>query len=192
MLARAAALLVLLSVPAAAEDASSLAGSWKLNRKASDDIAEKIKAAAGKAYMSGGPSWATETWFRWGADFSEPQRISLREFLLASVPVFDAVRIEMNGSEVHTEHGEAGASRLFNLSRESAGTSALDGQKVKRQARLKGQALELESKGKDGKLLETISPGPGKDQISYTIRFEQKLMKEDLALNLVYDRAPAR
>jgi hypothetical protein len=184
------AVAVLLLVPsvASAEEAPSLSGVWKLNHELSGDIEGKIKAAAGSKYMSGGPSWATETWFPWGTDFSEHQRLQVRDVLLATVPALEALEIEQTAQEVKTIHGEDGV-RIFNLTRASAGTSALGAEKVTRQARWQGGQLVLESKGKDSKFTEVITPVPARSQLTYAVRLEQKLLEAPLELTLVYDRA---
>ena len=185
----AAALLLLGSGPGVAEEtAPDLSGVWKLNRELSEDVAEKIKAVAGSQYMSGGPSWATETWLPWGTNFSESQRLNVREFLLATAPALEALEVEQIAQEVKTIHGEDGV-RIFNLTRASAGTSALNDEKVTRQARWQGAQLVLESKGKDSRLTEVLTLVPARGQLTYALRFEQKLLKAPLEASLVYDRA---
>ena len=180
--------LVLLAVAgsAAAQDAPAIPGTWKLNHQLSQDISAKIKEAAGSEQMAGGPSWATETWFPWGTSFKEGERVSVREFLLATVPAFESVEIQQSGDELRTIHGGSG-SRIFHLSRASAGTSAISGEKVQRTARFEGGKLFLESKGKEGKLSETFNlEGPGR--LAYVLRLEQKRLKDPLEARLVYDR----
>jgi len=191
MLARAAALAMLVSGTSAAQDAPALSGSWTINRELSGDLVAKINEVAGSQYMSGGPSWAAETWFPWGTSFSESQRVSVREFLLATVPALQAVEIEQTAAEVKTIHGESGV-RIFNLTRASAGTSAMSGERVTRQARWQGPQLVLESKGKEGKLVEVLTLVPARNQLTYALRLEQKLLKGPLEVSLVYDRAEAR
>ena len=192
MLARLAAVFVVIATAAsAAEEAPKLSGVWKLNRELSDDLAAKIDAAAGSQYMSGGPSWAAETWFPWGTSFSEGQRVGVREFLLATVPTLQAVEIEQNTREVKTIHGDTGV-RIFNLTRASAGTSAMTGDKVTRQARFQGEQLVLETKGKDSTLTELLTLVPARNQLTYALRLEQKLLKMPLEASLVYDRSEAR
>ena len=88
---RAAIILLLASGIGSAEEAPALSGTWKLNHQLSEDIEAKIKAAAGSQYMSGGPSWATETWFPWGTSFSEGQRLQVRDVLLATVPALEGL-----------------------------------------------------------------------------------------------------
>ena len=192
MLARFAAVLVIVASGAsAAEEAPKLSGVWKLNRELSDDLAAKIDAAAGSQYMTGGPSWAAETWFPWGTSFSEGQRVGVREFLLATVPTLQAVEIEQNARELKTIHGDSGV-RIFNLTRASAGTSAMTGDKVTRQARFQGGQLVLETKGKDSTLTEVLTLVPTRNQLTYALRLEQKLLKMPLEASLVYDRNDAR
>jgi hypothetical protein len=183
--------LMLVSVASAAEEAPALSGSWTLNRELSGDIVAKINEIAGSQYMSGGPSWAAETWFPWGTNFSEGQRVSMREFLLATVPAFQAVEIEQSPEEIKTIHGEAGV-RIFHLKRASAGTSAMTGERVTRQARWQGAQLVLDSKGKEGRLAEVLTPVPSRNQLTYALRLEQKLLKAPLEVSLVYDRAEVR
>src|SRR5262249_28882516 len=84
----------------------ALHGVWNLSPKLSQDVAEKIKLAAGSASMSGGVSWATETWIPWTGGFSEGQRVEMREFLLATVPALQSVEIEQDEQEIKTVHGE--------------------------------------------------------------------------------------
>jgi hypothetical protein len=186
----AVALLVVAGARAAAEP-PDLSGVWALNTSLSQDIAEKIKAAAGSASMSGGPSWATETWIPWTGGFSEGQRVEMREFLLATVPALQMVEIEQTAQEVRTVHGEAGV-RIFNLTRTSAGTSALGGETVTRQARWQDAQLVLESKGKESRFLELLTLDPERGQLSYLLRLEHKLLKAPLEVNLVYERAGPR
>jgi hypothetical protein len=186
----AVALLAVFGAGAGAEP-PDLSGAWTLNPSLSQDFAEKIKAAAGSASMSGGPSWATETWIPWTGGFSEGQRVGLREFLLATVPAFQTLEIEQSALEVKTVHGEDGV-RIFNLTRSSAGTSALGGETVTRQARWQETQLVLESKGKEGRFLELFAPVPERGQLSYVLRLEHKLLKAPLEVSLVYDRAAAR
>jgi hypothetical protein len=190
MLARLALLAVLAAAggAAAAEDAPRFAGSWTINRALSQDIAAKIKDVAGPETMSGGPSWATETWFPWGTSFSEGQRLSVRDFLLSAVPGFDSVEIEQEADEIRTVHGEE-ASRIFYLKRLSSGTSAMGGETVKRGARIDGGQLLLESKGKDSLLRETFHIEDGR--LVYMVHLEQKRLKGPLDARLVYDRAPS-
>lgn len=192
MLARFAAVLAIVASGAsAAEEAPKLSGVWKLNRELSDDLAAKIDAAAGSQYMTGGPSWAAETWIPWGTSFSEGQRVGVREFLLATVPALQAVEIEQNAREVKTIHGDSGV-RIFNLARASAGTSAMTGDRVTRQARFQGGQLVLETKGKDSTLTEVLTLVPARNQLTYALRLEQKLLKMPLEASLVYDRNDAR
>src|SRR5262245_9056071 len=177
MLVRLGACLLLLGCGAsAAQDAPDLSGAWKLNHQLSDDVTAKITAAAGAQYMSGGPSWAAETWFPWGTSFTEGQRVSVREFLLATVPALQAVEVEQSAKEVKTIHGDTGV-RIFNLTRPSAGTSAMSGETVTRQARWQGEQLVLESKGKESKLTEALTLVPARNQLTYAIRLEYKLLK---------------
>jgi hypothetical protein len=187
MLARLAGILLLTSAGiAVAQDAPRFAGTWRLNRELSQDLADHIKAVAGSEQMAGGPkTWATETWLPWKAGFSEGDRLSVREFLLAAVPAFEAVEIELGSDEVKTVHGEAGL-RIFNLKRTSAGTSAMSGETVKRQARLEGGQLLLESKGKEGDFREAFTLDGGR--LVYVLRLEQKRLKDPLEARLVYDR----
>jgi hypothetical protein len=190
MHARIAALVLLAAAGAAAEEPPGLAGSWRLSTTLSQDLSERIKAVAGSAQMSGGPrTWATETWLPWKANFGENDRLTVRDFLLAAVPAFDAIEIEQGEGEVRTVHGEGG-SRIFNLKRESAGTSALSGEKVKRQARLEAGQLVLESKGKEGSLRETLTLEDSGARLVYLLRLEQKRLEGPLEARLVYDRAP--
>lgn len=186
----AAAVAVLLSVPSAtrAEDPPPLAGKWTLNRELSQDIEARITEAAGSQYMSGGPNWAAETWIPWGTSFSEGQRIEVRAFLLATVPALARLELEISPREIKTIHGEAGV-RIFNLTRKSAGTSAMTGETVARQARWQGQQLVLESKGKDGSFRELFSPVPARNQLTYALRLETKQLEKPLEVGLVYDRA---
>ena len=184
-------MLLLVSSASAAEDAPNLSGAWKLNRELSDDIVAKINAVAGSQYVSGGPNWAAETWFPWGTSFGEGQRLGVREFLLATVPVLQALEIEQTAREVKTIHGETGV-RIFNLTRASAGTSAMSGERVTRQARWQGQQLALESKGKDSRLSELLTLVPARNQLTYALRLEQEALKAPLEVSLVYDRVEVR
>jgi hypothetical protein len=187
MLPRLAALALLASASvASAQDVSGFAGTWKLNAQLSQDIAAKIKEVAGSAQMSGGPGWATETWFPWETSFKEGERIGVREFLLATVPAFQNLEIQNSGDEVKTIHGQGG-SRIFYLTRASAGTSAMSGETVKRQARLQGGQLLLESKGKEGKLNESLTLEGG-SRLAYVVHLEQKRLNDPLDVRLVYDR----
>ena len=192
MLVRLVAVL-LLSVPGAisAQEAPDLSGHWALNHQLSDDVTAKIEAAAGSQYMSGGPNWATETWIPWSTGFSEGQRLGVREFLLATAPALQNLQIEQSEREVKTIHGDAGV-RIFNLTRFSAGTSAMTGERVTRQARFQGGQLVLESKGKESRLTEALTSVPARNQLTYALRLEQKLLKAPLELSLVYDRAAVR
>jgi hypothetical protein len=187
MRARLAGLVLFTAAASAgAQEAPGLAGTWRLNRELSQDLAGHIKAVAGSAQMSGGPqTWATETWLPWKANFSEGERLTVRDFLLAAVPAFETVEIERGADEVRTIHGEAG-SRIFYLKRTSAGTSAISGETVKRQARLEGGQLRLESKGKEGEFLESFTLEGGR--LVYVLHLEQKRLEKPLDARLVYDR----
>lgn len=191
MLSRLAVVVLLASGgTAAAQDAPGVAGTWTLNRDLSQDLAAKIKLVAGPEQMAGGPrTWATETWLPWKANFGEGDRLSVRDFLLAAVPAFDSIDVEQATDEVKTVHGE-GNSRIFHLSRTSAGTGALGGETVTRGARLEGARLVLESKGKEGRFLESFTLEPSGKQLVYLLRLEQKRLKDPLEARLVYDRAP--
>jgi len=172
-----------------AQDASALKGRWSLNRELSQDIEAKIKDAAGSQYMTGsGPGWAPpETWLPIGIKFNENERLEVRKFLLAAVPSLKDLEFEVSPVEVKTTHGEA-AVRIFNLTRQSAGSSGLSGERVMRQAHWQGKQLVLESKGKDSHLVETITPATEEKRITYALHFEAKLLEKPLDLNLVYDR----
>ncbi len=187
----AAVALLLVSASPAPAETPDLSGVWKLNPSLSQDIAEKIKAAAGSQSMSGGVSWATETWIPWSGGFHEGQRVELRELLLAAVPALQTVEIEQTAQEVKTVYGETGV-RIFNLTRASAGTSALGGETVNRQAHWQGTQLVLESKGKGGRFLEVLTLVPARNQLTYALRLEHKLLKAPLEVSLVYDRAGPR
>ena len=189
MLARLTGFLVLATAgAAAAADSPGLSGTWRINRELSQDLKSKVEAIAGSAQMSGGPrTWATETWLPWGNDFGEADRLSVREFMLGAVPAFDSIEIQQGTDEVRTVHGEAG-SRIFNLTRASAGSGA-SGETVTRQARLEGTQLVLESKGKESRFHETFTLEPSGNQLVYMLHLEQKRLKAPLDARLVYDRA---
>jgi hypothetical protein len=192
MHARLVAVALLLgSGTVAAAEQPDLSGVWKLNPSLSQDAAEKIKAAAGPESMSGNLSWATDTWIPWAGGFSEGQRVGLRELLLAAVAALQTVEIEQGAEEVKTLHGEAGA-RIFNLKRASAGTSALGEETVTRQARWQGSQLVLETKGKEGRFWELLTLVPARNQLTYALRLEHKLLEAPLELSLVYDRGGSR
>jgi hypothetical protein len=185
-------LLLVAAAPTRAEEPPDIKGVWTLNKALSQDIAEKIKAAAGSATTSGGPSWtgATETWIPWSGGSSEGQRLEMREFLLATVPALQSVEIEQSPDEIKTIHGETGV-RNFNLKRANSGSSALGGETVSRQARWQGGQLILESKGKESRLVELLTPVPTRNQLTYALRLEHKLLKAPLEVSLVYDRGIA-
>jgi hypothetical protein len=179
---------LLASGPAFAADPPALSGSWVIDHEKSGNLEEAIKAAAGPATMSGAPGFArgVETWIPWGGGFDEPDRLTLREFLLATMPVFDKVEIEQSADEVKTTHGEGGV-RRFSLARKTSGASALGGEKVSREAKSEGGRLMLSSKGKDGELKESLTAGP--DELTYALRLEHDLLKAPLVVTLVYARA---
>ena len=183
------AALLFVAVAAQAQDPTVLKGRWSLNRELSQDIEAKIKDAAGSQYMTGsGPGWAPpETWLPLGVKFNENERLEVRKFLLAAVPSLGDLEFEVSPLEIKTTHGEA-AVRIFNLTRASAGSSGLSGEKVMRQARWQGKQLVLESKGKDSHLTETITLATEEKRITYALHFEAKLLEKPLDLNLVYDR----
>jgi len=185
-----AAAAVLAPQWSAAEGPADLTGHWVLNSELSGDIEGRIKEAAGSQYMSGGPTWAAETWFPWGTSFSEGQRVEARVFLLATIPALQHVELEVSGQEVKTIHGDAGV-RIFHLTRKSAGTSGLTGERVTRQAVWKDGKLTLESKGKEGGLTELLTPVPSRHQMTYALRLDTKPLEKPLELALVYDRAPS-
>jgi hypothetical protein len=191
---RPLALALCLLLPGVAlADPPPVNGTWMLDREHSGNLEEAIKAAAGPATMSGAPGFArgVETWIPWTGGFDEPDRLTLREFLLATMPVFDKVEIEQAAAEVKTVHGESGV-RRFSLARKTAGSSALGGEKVTRVARMEGARLLLESKGEEGELKESLSVGPEPGRLTYALRLEHKLLKAPLAVTLVYGRAPAQ
>jgi hypothetical protein len=186
---RLAALTLLVATGAFAAESPDYSGTWKLNAALSQDVAAKIKTAAGSATMAGNPNFAaSDTWIPWSGGKSEGARVDLREFLLASVPALESLQIQQTPTEVTTTHGEAGV-RIFNLKRASAGSSSFDGTTVSRQARFEGDKLVLESKGKDSRLLEALTLVPSRGQLTYALRFEHKLLKDPLEFSLVYDRA---
>jgi hypothetical protein len=184
--------LMLASGMSAAQDAPNITGVWTLDRGSSDDITAKIKEAAGPEYMSGGPGLTrgVETWIPWTGS-GEAKRVGLREFLLSTVPALQTVEIQQGAAEVTTIHGESGV-RIFNLTRESAGTSAASGERVTRRAHWQGHELSLESKGKEGKLTEALAFDPAAGQLKYTLRLEHKQLKAPLELRLLYTRSQAR
>jgi hypothetical protein len=182
-------LLVISAAASHAQDSPALAGQWVLNRELSQDIEARIKEAAGSQYMANAGSWAADTWIPWGGTkLSEGQRIEVRELLLAAVPALQRLEIELSPSEIKTIHGQDGV-RIFNLTRTSAGTSVVTGEKVARQARWQGQQLLLDSKGKDSHLTEIITPVPARRQLTYALRFEAKLLEKPLEVSMAYDRA---
>jgi hypothetical protein len=178
------------SAATSAEGPPAAKGVWILNRKLSGDIEGRIKDAAGSQFMTGsGPGWAPpETWLPLGVKFDDAERLEVRKFLLAVVPVLQRLEIEVSPTEVKTIHGEDGA-RIFSRTRKNAGSSAMTGQTVMRHATLQGAQLLLESKGKDSLLTETITVGAEGQQMTCVLHFEAKLLEKPLDLNLVYDRA---
>ncbi len=162
-------------------------GQWRLNREASDDVAAKVKEAAGSQYVSGAKGFGSFTIFPW-TSFSEGQRVLLRDVLLAGVGAFDRLEIEQAGDEVKTIHGEDGL-RIFNLKRASAGTSVMTGEKVKREARWQGEQLVLESSSGKLSTVEVLTRYPERDQVIEVFRIEMDLLERPLELKLVYDRA---
>jgi hypothetical protein len=191
--ARLLALLIALAPGARADDAapSALAGRWHMNAGLSGDLQTRIADAAGAATMSGGPSWAQETWFPWGTSFGEHERIEVRAFLMATIAVLQDAEIEVSPQEIKTIHAEEGV-RIFNLTRKSAGSSAMTGERVLRQAHWQGGQLTLESKGKDSLLSEILTPVPARQQLTWALRLEAKTLKKPLGLELVYDRVPTK
>jgi hypothetical protein len=186
-----AVLAVLLwSGGAALAQSPDLSGTWVLNEALSQKLAEKVKAAAGSESMSGSAGFAAgvDTWIPWSGGFSEPQRMELRDFLLASAPALQNLEIVQSGDEVKTIHGEDGV-RLFNLKRATSGTSAGSAETVTRTARWQETQLVLESKGKESRFLEVLTPVPTRKQLTYALRLEHKLLKEPLEVSLVYDRS---
>ena len=107
---------------------------------------------------------------------------------MSTLPALETLEIEQSAQEVKTIHGEDGV-RIFNLTRQSAGTSALSSQKVTRQARWQGGQLVLESKGKESRFTEVLTLVPARSQLTYAIRLEQKLLEGPLEASLVYDLA---
>jgi hypothetical protein len=182
--------VLLFCADAALAQSPDLAGVWKLNDALSQNLAEKVKAAAGPASMSGGAGFArgVDTWIPWSGGFSEPQRMELRDFLLATAPALRDLEIIQSGDEVETVHGEDGV-RRFNLKRATSGTSAGSDETVTRTAHWQETQLVLESKGKDSRFLEVLTPVPTRNQLTYALRLEHKLLKEPLEVSLVYDRA---
>ena len=192
---RLAALAVLLLSPASASFAQSpdIDGVWKLNASLSQNLEEKVKLAAGPASMSNNSTFAAgvDTWIPWSGGSSEPRRIELRDFLLAAAPALENLEIDVTGDEVKTIHGEDGL-RRFNLKRATSGTAASGSETVTRTAHWQDTQLVLESKGKDSRFLEVVTPVPTRQQLTYALRLEHKLLKEPLEVSLVYDRVPAR
>jgi hypothetical protein len=190
MLGRMAATVMLCAATeAAAQDPPpSFSGTWTLNRQLSQDLAAKVKDAAGPGHMAGGPKWAEETWLPWGADFSEPERMEVRDMLIQAVPAFDTVEIEQGADEIKTVHG-SGASRIFHVKRASSGTSALGDETVKRQARLEDGRLVLESQGKSSRFVEAFTLEGSPARLVYMLTLEQPRLKAPLQARLVYDRA---
>jgi hypothetical protein len=182
------ALALLGTLPVRAGDPPPLSGSWTLNKELSGDIEARIKDAAGSQYMSSGHRSGVETWLPWGAGGGEGERVEVRAFLLAAVPALSHLQLELTPAEVKTVHGEAGA-RIFSLTRKNAGTSAVTGETVQRQAHWKGEQLILETRGKDSHLTEAVTPVPARRQITYALRYEAKVLEKPLDLSLVYDRA---
>lgn len=181
--------LLLSAAATRAQDPPAVAGQWVMNRELSGDIESKIKDAAGSQYMQSAGSWAADTWIPWGGTkLGESERVEVRQFLLASVPAMARLEIEVSPSEIKTIHGQDGV-RIFNLTRTSAGTSIITGEKVARHARWQGQQLILESKGKDSLLTEIITAVPTRKQITYALKFEAKLLEKPLELSMAYDRA---
>jgi hypothetical protein len=50
----------------------------------------------------------------------------------------------------------------------------------------------LESRGEEGRFLELLTPVPTRNQLTYALRLEHKLLKAPLEVSLVYDRADTR
>jgi hypothetical protein len=180
------AALALLGAGAAGalQDAHGFEGTWTLDREHSEDLAARITEVAGPAHLTGAKTWARDTWLPWNTDFGEPGRVGIREFLLDTVPAFDALEIRPQDGEIHITHGQAG-SRIFDLGRKRAGASAMSGLTVRREARLEGRRLVLESKGKDGRFLETLTL-ESPTRLVYTLRLEQRLLSAPLEARLVY------
>jgi hypothetical protein len=180
----AAAVLLWAAGAGALQDERGFEGTWTLDRERSQDLAARITEVAGPAHMTGAKGWATDTWLPWNTDFAEPDRVGIREFLLDTVPAFDVLEISRRGDEIQTVHGQAG-SRIFDLTRKRAGTSAMSGLTVRREAHLEGRRLVLESKGKDGRLRETLTL-ESPSRLVYVLRLEQRLLTAPLEARLVY------
>lgn len=182
----AAALAALLATPPVGAAPPDFNGEWRLNREASDDVAAKVKQAAGSQYVSGAKGFGSFTIFPW-TSFSEGQRVLLRDVLLAGVSAFEQLEIEQAEDEVKTVHGEDGV-RIFNLKRASAGTAMLTGEKVKREARWQGEQLVLESSSGKLHTTEVLTRYAERDQVIDVFRIEMDLLEHPLELKLVYDR----
>lgn len=183
----AASLAALLLAPPAAAAPPDFNGQWRLNREASDDVAARIKEAAGSQYVSSAKGFGSFTILPW-TSFSEGQRVLLRDALLAGVPAFEQLEIEQKGDEVRTVHGEDGV-RNFNLKRASTGTALATGEKVKREARWQGEQLVLESSSGKLRTLEVLTRYAERDQVIEVFRIEMDLLEKPIELKLVYDRA---
>ena len=185
------AVLLLAGPVHAAEPAPpDLAGHWVLDRGQSDDIAEKVKFAAGSQYVQGAPKWGSETLLPWGRNFDEDERLMLRDLLLEGLRVLDTMEVEQTPSEFRTIHGEDGL-RVFPLTRKGTGTSVFTGEKLTRQATWKGNQLLLDAKSGKTKVKETLTLSPAGDRLTHDLHAEMDLLEHPLDLKLVYTRAGA-
>jgi hypothetical protein len=182
--------LLLLSAPllsAAEPPPPDLAGRWVLDRPASDDLAAKVKDAAGSQYVKGAKSWGSETLLPWGSD-REDERILLRDLLLDGLRVLERMEIEQTPTELRTIHGEDGL-RVFYLKRKGTGTSVFTGEKLSREVRWKGNQVFLEAKSGKTKVKETLTL-ESQDRLVHELHADMELFERPLALRLVYARAP--
>jgi hypothetical protein len=187
---KARVLLALLALPAlaAAEEPGppALAGTWILDRAASDDVAAKVRESAGSQYVKGAKSWGSETLLPWGSD-REDERILLRDLLLDGLRVLERMEIEQTPTELRTIHGEDGL-RVFYLERAGTGTGVFTGEKQSRRVRWKGNQLFLEAKSGKSKVKETLTLA-SPDRLVHELHADLKLFERPLVLKLVYARA---
>jgi hypothetical protein len=177
--ALAVALAVLLPAASAAADGQpDFTGTWRFVQQRSDDLPEKIAAAAGPDYRAGSKK-------------SEQARVWVRSWLegITEDPENRTLTIEHTATEFESGIGDEVSVYYFGREAVSHGAG---GGNLKVTVAWKGDQIvteEKEARGK-GRVTAVYSLQPGGKSLLVDWRLEHGSMQQPLQVRLAFDRAP--
>jgi hypothetical protein len=183
------ALAIVLTIPfahgTAAQDtpATSMTGTWVLNRRESDDAEKKIEEAA---------RTMVEKNRRRDLPLSPEEELEVREELATSISTFlqlaEKLDLRHQAGELHVDDGR-GRVRIFYLDGKPHKRQMPTGVSLETVSAPQGRGVAIQQKTDQGsKMFESYALSADGSRLTVTVRLEAKRLKGPLVVRSVYDR----